>query len=62
MGGWSRESPKSISVDDLMRIERLAGINAPGKALYEQLAVIVGRFCPGLAAVPYHITRYVGGA
>ena len=42
--------------------QRLAGINAPGKALYEQLAVIVGRFCPGLAAVPYHITRYVGGA
>src|SRR5213594_163459 len=42
--------------------ERLAGINAGGKALYEQLAVIVGRFCPGLAHTPYHITRYVGGA
>src|SRR5213594_1809958 len=39
---------------------RLAEVNAPAKALYEQLAVVVGRFCPGLAAVPYHITRYVG--
>jgi len=22
--------------------------------------VVVGRFCPGLAHTPYHITRYVG--
>ena len=42
--------------------QRLVGINAGGKTLYEQLAVVVGRFCPGLVAVPYHITRYVGGA
>jgi len=42
--------------------QRLAGINAGGKALYEQLAGVVGRFCPGLAAVPYHISRYVGSA
>ena len=28
MGAWSRESPKSISVDDLMRIERLASLEA----------------------------------
>ena len=40
--------------------ERLARVNAPGKDLYERLAVIVGRFCPGLAHTPYHITRYVG--
>jgi len=42
--------------------ERLARLNAPGKELYERLATVVGRFCPGLAHAPYHITRYVGGA
>jgi guanine deaminase len=42
--------------------ERLARLNAPGKALYERLADVVGRFCPGLAHTPYHITRYVGRA
>jgi guanine deaminase len=40
--------------------ERLARVSAPGKELYEKLATIVGRFCPGLAHTPYHITRYVG--
>jgi 5-methylthioadenosine/S-adenosylhomocysteine deaminase len=40
---------------------RLTRANAPGKALYERLAVVVGRFCPGLAHAPYHINRYVGG-
>jgi 5-methylthioadenosine/S-adenosylhomocysteine deaminase len=39
---------------------RLQRVNAPGKALYERLAVVVGRFCPGLAHAPYHIDRYVG--
>ena len=42
--------------------ERLARLNAPGKELYERLAAVVGRFCPGLAHTPYHISRYVGGA
>ena len=42
--------------------ERLARFNAPGKDLYERLATVVGRFCPGLAHVPYHVARYVGGA
>ena len=41
---------------------RLAEVAAPMKALYERLAPIVGRFCPGLAHVPYHVARYVGGA
>jgi guanine deaminase len=39
---------------------RLARLNAPGKELYERLAVVVGRFCPGLAHTPYHVNRYVG--
>ena len=40
--------------------ERLAAVNAPARALYERLAPVVGRFCPGLAHMPYHIDRYVG--
>jgi 5-methylthioadenosine/S-adenosylhomocysteine deaminase len=42
--------------------QRLARVNAPTKALCERLAPIVARFCPGLAHMPYHIDRYVGGA
>jgi guanine deaminase len=38
---------------------RLAEVTAPAKALYERLAPVVGRFCPGLAHVPYHVSRYV---
>jgi 5-methylthioadenosine/S-adenosylhomocysteine deaminase len=41
---------------------RLARVNAPLKALYERLAPVVGRYCPGLAHMPYHIDRYVGSA
>jgi 5-methylthioadenosine/S-adenosylhomocysteine deaminase len=41
---------------------RLAEMSAPSRALYDRLAPIVGRFCPGLAHVPYHVSRYVGGA
>ena len=39
---------------------RLARANAAGQALYEKLATVVGRYCPGLAHAPYHINRYVG--
>jgi 5-methylthioadenosine/S-adenosylhomocysteine deaminase len=41
---------------------RLARLNAPLKDLYERLAPVVGRYCPGLAHMPYHIDRYVGTA
>ena len=41
---------------------RLARLNAPLKSLYERLAPVVGRYCPGLAHMPYHIDRYVGSA
>lgn len=41
---------------------RLAEVTAPARALYERLAPLIGRFCPGLAHVPYHVSRYVGGA
>jgi 5-methylthioadenosine/S-adenosylhomocysteine deaminase len=38
---------------------RLAGVNAPMKALVERLSPVVSAFCPGLAHMPYHIDRYV---
>ena len=41
---------------------RLTEVTAQARALYERLAPLVGRFCPGLAHVPYHVSRYVGGA
>jgi guanine deaminase len=41
---------------------RLTEVTAPARALSERLAPVVGRFCPGLAHVPYHVSRYVGGA
>jgi guanine deaminase len=41
---------------------RLARLNAPLKSLYERLAPVVGRYCPGLAHMPYHVNRYVSGA
>jgi len=39
--------------------ERLEQANAQMKALVEQLSVVVGSFCPGLAAAPYHVRRYL---
>ena len=38
--------------------ERLQGINAPNKDLYDRLEGIVGSFCPGLARQPLHIHRF----
>jgi hypothetical protein len=38
---------------------RLSQVNAATRALYERLAPVVGRYCPGLAHMPYHIDRYV---
>jgi 5-methylthioadenosine/S-adenosylhomocysteine deaminase len=39
--------------------ERLEQANARVKALVEKLSVVVGSFCPGLAAAPYHVRRYL---
>ena len=41
--------------------QRLVEVNAPLQALYERVAPVVGRYCPGLAHMPYHIDRYVRG-
>lgn len=39
--------------------ERLEGLNAAAKGLFERLAPVVSSFCPALAAQPYHLRRYV---
>ena len=39
--------------------ERLEAATAEVKHLTEKLAVVVASHCPGLAAAPYHIQRYV---
>ena len=38
---------------------RLEEAAAPLHALYERLEPVVASFCPGLAAQPYHLSRYV---
>jgi 5-methylthioadenosine/S-adenosylhomocysteine deaminase len=38
--------------------ERLAAVNADNRRLYEALVPVVGSYCPGLAATPYHVHRY----
>lgn len=38
--------------------ERLQGVNAPNKSLYDRLESVVGSFCPGLAKPPHHLHRF----
>ena len=38
--------------------DRLAAANADNRRLYEALEPVVGSYCPGLAAAPYHVHRY----
>jgi guanine deaminase len=38
--------------------ERLAAANVDNRNLYQALEPVVGSYCPGLAAAPYHIHRY----
>jgi guanine deaminase len=39
--------------------DRLEAATADAKALFENLSPIVASFCPGLAAVPYQVRRYL---
>ncbi len=39
--------------------DRLEGLSASMKGLYERLEPVVNSFCPGLAAQPYHLNRYM---
>ena len=39
-------------------VERLECANHANHLLYQELEPVVGSFCPGLAAEPYHVQRY----
>jgi guanine deaminase len=39
--------------------ERLEALNAANKTLYDQLEPVITSFCPGIAAQPYHLKRYL---
>ena len=39
-------------------VERLQRLNHDNRLLYQELEPVVGSFCPGLAAEPYHVQRY----
>jgi 5-methylthioadenosine/S-adenosylhomocysteine deaminase len=38
--------------------ERLAAANADNRKLFQALEPVVGSYCPGVAAEPYHVHRY----
>ncbi len=67
VGGRQVVRDRTLTTVDLPRLareaeaarERLEAANAGVKALTEQLSVVVGSFCPGLAAAPYHVRRYL---
>jgi guanine deaminase len=39
--------------------ERLEALNADNRKLFERVEPVVASFCPGLAAQPYHLRRYL---
>ena len=67
IGGRLVVRDRTLTTVDLPRLareaeaarERLEQANAGVKALVEKLSVVVGSFCPGLAAQPYHVRRYL---
>ena len=67
IGGKLVVRDRTLTTVDLPRLareaeaarERLEAANAQVKALVDRLSVVVGSFCPGLAAAPYHVRRYL---
>jgi guanine deaminase len=54
-----------VDLDKLAReaeaaVERLERLSHSNALLYRELEPVVGSFCPGLAAEPYHVHRYGG--
>ncbi|MDB5954830.1 amidohydrolase family protein [Ramlibacter sp.] len=54
-----------VDLDRLAReaqaaVERLERLNHGNRELYARLEPVVGSFCPGLAAEPFHVHRYGG--
>jgi 5-methylthioadenosine/S-adenosylhomocysteine deaminase len=52
-----------VDLDKLAReaeaaVERLERLNHSNAQLYLELEPVVGSFCPGLAAEPFHVHRY----
>jgi 5-methylthioadenosine/S-adenosylhomocysteine deaminase len=67
IGGRLVVRDRTLTTVDLPRLaseaeaarERLEAANAGMRALADKLSVVVGSFCPGLAAAPYHVRRYL---
>lgn len=47
-----------LALDAENAVERLERLNHANHALYCELEPLVGSFCPGLAAEPFHVHRY----
>jgi cytosine/adenosine deaminase-related metal-dependent hydrolase len=60
IGGRIVVKDRRVTTVDMAALQREAeAARQRLKALYERLASVVGRYCPGLAHMPYHIDRYV---
>jgi 5-methylthioadenosine/S-adenosylhomocysteine deaminase len=49
---------EKLAQDAENAVDRLARLNHDNHQLYEALEPLVGSFCPGLAAEPFHVHRY----
>ena len=49
---------EKLALDAENAVERLERLNHANHALYRELEPVVGSYCPGLAAEPYHVHRY----
>jgi 5-methylthioadenosine/S-adenosylhomocysteine deaminase len=66
IGGRLVVADRRVLTVDLARLrdrvgearERLADANIANRNLYQALEPVVGSYCPGLAAAPYHVHRY----
>ncbi len=66
IGGRMVVRDRRVLTVDLVRLrqrvaearERLLAANADNRCLYDALEPVVGSYCPGLAASPYHVHRY----
>ena len=66
IGGRMVVRDRRVLTVDLVRLrqrvaearERLLAANADNRRLYDALEPVVGSYCPGLAASPYHVHRY----
>ena len=47
-----------LALDAENAVERLERLNHANHALYDALEPVVGSYCPGLAAEPFHVHRY----